>query len=63
MYIKVRIHNYRLWKRVRKLLKELTDEDIKKVLNEEGNLSNAMDKIEDIIAAEQEGLKFFKKYF
>lgn len=63
MYIKVRIHNYRLWKRVRKLLKELTDEDIKKVLNEEGNLSNAMDKIEDIIAAEQEGLKFFKEYF
>lgn len=63
MNLKIRLHNRKLWRRVRKLLREMTDDDIKAVLNNERNLDNAMDKIEEIVESEKEGLKFFKDYF
>lgn len=63
MNLKIRLQNRKLWRRVRKLLHELTDQEIKETLAIGGDLDTAIGKIEEIMDSEKEELKFFKDYF
>ena len=63
MNLKIRLQNRKLWRRIRKVHRDLIDQEIKELLSKGGNLDEVTIQIEEIMKSEKEELKFFKDYF
>lgn len=63
MNLKIRLQNRKLWRRIRRVHRDLIDQEIKELLSKGGNLDEVTIQIEEIMKSEKEELKFFKDYF